>query len=206
MKQEWKKHEKELYGTKEDTALLTIPRQKYFTITGVGNPNEEDFSERVGVLYSLAYAVRMMPKSGFTPEGYNEYTVYPLEGIWECIDDTVTIDKSTLRYKIMIRQPDFVTEEVAQKAFEITRRKKPHRLLNDVVFEELEDGLCVQILHVGTYDDEPHSFHAMKEYMLRNHLERKTTSHREIYIMDARKSAPEKLKTILRYSVRYRIE
>ncbi|HEX3020957.1 MAG TPA: GyrI-like domain-containing protein [Lachnospiraceae bacterium] len=201
MKQEWKKHEKELYGTKEDTALLTIPKQKYFTITGVGNPNEEDFSERVGVLYSLAYAVRMMPKSGFTPEGYNEYTVYPLEGIWECIDDTVTIDKSTLRYKIMIRQPDFVTEEVVQKAFEITRRKKPHRLLNDVVFEEMEDGLSVQILHIGTYDDEPRSFDVMKEYMLRNHLERLTTSHREIYLVDARKAAPEKLKTILRYPV-----
>jgi hypothetical protein len=203
MKQEWKKHEKELYGTKEDTALLTIPNQKYFTITGVGNPNEEDFSERVGVLYSLAYAVRMMPKSGYSPDGYNEYTVYPLEGVWEGIDGAATIDKSTLRYKIMIRQPDFVTEEVVQKAFEIARRKKPHRLLDDVVFEEIEDGLCVQILHVGTYDDEPRSFDVMKDFMVKNHLERLTTSHREIYIVDARKAAPEKLKTILRYTVRY---
>lgn len=82
MKFEWRKHEKDLYLPKEKPVLVTVPKQKFFMISGKGNPNSEEFSEKIGVLYSLAYAVRMMPKQGFTPEGYFEYTVYPLEGIW----------------------------------------------------------------------------------------------------------------------------
>ena len=83
MKYEWKKDEKELYAPKELPTLITVPKYKYFTINGHGNPNSEEFSEKIGVLYSLAYAVRMMPKNGYTPEGYFEYTVYPLEGVWD---------------------------------------------------------------------------------------------------------------------------
>ncbi|NMA69602.1 MAG: hypothetical protein GX958_09315, partial [Desulfitobacterium sp.] len=153
------------------------------------------------VLYSLAYAVRMMPKQGYTPEGYFEYTVYPLEGVWDLTEKgrmEEKLNKDELLYTIMIRQPDFVTEDVMERAFAHVRKKKPHPLLDEVVFDTMEDGLSVQILHVGPYDDEPRSFKVMEEFMEAEGLERTTLRHREIYISDVRRVKPEKLKTVLR--------
>lgn len=199
MKHEWKKHEKDLYAPKQIARLLTVPNQKFFMIKGVGNPNDVDFAERIGVLYSLAYAVRMMPKSGYIPDGYFEYTVYPLEGIWKPCNVT---DKSTYVYTLMIRQPNFVIPEIAQKALEIATKKKPHPLLKETFFAEMEDGLSVQILHLGDYDNEPLSFAKIYAYMHANKLVRNATSHREIYLSDARKVNRDKLKTVLRYTVR----
>jgi len=199
MKYEWKKQEKGLYLPKDTPTVITIPKQKFFAIKGKGNPNEADFSERVSVLYSLAYAVRMMPKSGFTPDGYFEYTVYPLEGVWE---NTDVSDKGSFIYTIMIRQPDFVTAEISEKAFEITKRKKPHPLLAEAFFCEIEDGLSVQMLHNGDYDNEPVSFAKMQAFMSDGGLVRNSNNHREIYLSDATKTDRDKLKTVLRYSVR----
>ncbi|KAJ52672.1 hypothetical protein BD780_001598 [Clostridium tetanomorphum] len=199
MKHEWRKHEKELYAPKVTPQLLSVPKQKFFMIKGKGNPNDEDFSERIGVLYSLSYAVRMMPKSGFVPDGYFEYTVYPLEGIWEECDAS---DKSTFSYTIMIRQPDFITEDVVKRAFEIANVKKPNPLLKEVYYDEIEEGLSVQILHIGDYDDEPESFQKIIKFMNENNLERRGKTHREIYLSDARKVERNKLKTILRYMVK----
>ncbi|GFZ30021.1 hypothetical protein CSC2_05470 [Clostridium zeae] len=206
MKHEWKKQEKNLYLPKNKPDLVTVPKQKFFMIRGKGNPNDEDFAERIGVLYSLAYAVRMMPKQGYTPEGYFEYTVYPLEGIWDLTEEgrkSDTLNKDELLYTIMIRQPDFVTEEVVKKAFENVKKKKPHPLLEDVTFETMEDGLSVQMIHMGSYDDEPQSFEQMKEFIKENDLEITTLEHREIYISDARKTEKSKLKTVLRYRVHH---
>lgn len=168
-------------------------------IKGRGNPNDEDFSDRIGVLYSLSYAVRMMPKSGFVPNGHFEYTVYPLEGIWEECD---TSDKSTFSYTIMMRQPDFVTEDVVKKAFEIASVKKPNPLLKEAYYDEIEEGLSVQVLHIGDYDDEPESFEKIITYMKENKLQKRGKTHREIYLSDARKVERNKLKTILRYMVK----
>ncbi len=207
MKFEWKKQEKALYLPKEQPELITVPKQKFFMIKGKGNPNDEEFSEKIGVLYSLAYAVRMMPKQGYTPEGYFEYTVYPLEGLWDLTEEgrkAHTLIKDELVYTIMIRQPDFVTQEIADRAFESVRKKKPHPLLEEVTFESMEDGLSVQMLHVGSYDDEPQSFEQMKSFIEENKLEITTLVHREIYISDARKTEKSKLKTVLRYRVNYK--
>lgn len=208
MKHEWRKQEKNLYVPKQKPELITVPKQKFFMIKGKGNPNNKEFSEKVGVLYSLAYAIRMMPKQGYTPEGYFEYTVYPLEGIWDLTEEGKkldTLNKDELLYTIMIRQPDFVTKEVVDKAFENVRKKKPHPLLDKVTFDTLEDGLSVQMLHVGSYDDEPNSFEQMKAYIEENNLERATLVHREIYLSDARKVESAKLKTVLRYKVKSRV-
>ena len=205
MKYEWKKHEKNLYMPKQKPELITVPEQKFFMIKGKGNPNSEEFSEKIGVLYSLSYAVRMMPKSGYTPENYFEYTVYPLEGIWDLTEEGKkldTLNKDEFLYTIMIRQPDFVTEEVVKRAFESVIKKKPHPFLNDVIFDTMEDGLSVQILHVGPYDTEPQSFEEMDQFTKMNNLQRVSLTHREIYISDARKVEPEKLKTVLRYRVK----
>jgi len=207
MKFEWKKQEKDLYLPKEKPDLMTVPQQKFFMISGKGNPNDEEFSEKIGILYSLAYAVRMMPKQGYTPDGYFEYTVYPLEGIWDLTEEgkqSNTLNKDELLYTIMIRQPDFVTQEIVNKAFENVRKKKPHPLLDDVTFATMEDGLSVQTMHIGSYDNESQSFEKMKKFIKENNLEITTLRHREIYISDARKTEKSKLKTVLRYMVCYR--
>lgn len=207
MKFEWKKHAKELYMPNEKVELLTVPEFKFFMIKGKGNPNDEEFSEAIGVLYSLSYVVKMMPKSGFTPEGYFEYTVFPLEGIWDMTKKGKRegiLNKNEFLYTIMIRQPDFVTKEVAYKAIEIVKKKKPHLLLEDVVFDTIEDGLCIQKLHVGSYDHEPYSFAIMKRYCEENNLKRISENHREIYVSDVRKTEKDKLKTVLRYKVNFR--
>lgn len=208
MKYEWRKQEKDLYVPKQKPEIVTVPEQKFFMINGKGNPNNEEFAEKIGVLYSLAYAIIMMPKQGYTPEGYFEYTVYPLEGIWDLTEEgrkLDTLNKNELLYTIMIRQPDFVTKDIADKAFENVRKKKPHPLLNDVTFGTIEDGLSVQMLHVGSYDNEPQSFELMKEFIEKNNLERVFLQHREIYLSDARKVEPEKFKTVLRYMVKSKV-
>nr|BAE53713.1 hypothetical protein [[Clostridium] aminovalericum] [Anaerocolumna aminovalerica] len=204
MKHGYKKHEKELYCPKDTPHLLRVPKQKFFCIEGQGDPNKEDFTERVGVLYTLSYAVRMMPKNGFIPNGYFEYTVYPLEGIWDLTENgrnLTYLDKNELLYTIMIRQPDFVTDEVVKKAFEIAHKKKPDSLLKEAYFTEIEDGLSVQILHTGSYDTEPQSFGKMIDFIEQNNYKRRLLTHREIYLSDVRKTETSKLKTILRYTI-----
>lgn len=207
MKFEWKKHAKEFYMPNQEAELITIPEFKYFMLKGKGNPNDKEFSEAVGVLYSLSYAVKMMPKSGLTPEGYFDYTVFPLEGLWDISEkgkQENNLDKNEFIYTVMIRQPDFVTEEIAMKAIEIAKKKKTHPLLESVTFDSINDGLCVQMLHIGSYDDEPNSFARMREYCEQNNLNRSSKEHREIYISDARKTETYKLKTVLRYKVSWK--
>ncbi|WP_250674087.1 GyrI-like domain-containing protein [Paraclostridium ghonii] len=204
MKHEWRKREKEYYIPKEKPQLVEIPEFKFFTLKGKGNPNTEAFKECIGVLYSLSYAIRMMPKNGITPDGYFEYTVYPLEGVWDLTEQgrlNETLNKDELIYKLMIRQPDFVTEEIVKMAMEIVKKKKYHPLLEKVEFESIKDGLSVQMLHVGPYDDELRTFSFMKDFCIENNLEIKTLAHKEIYLSDFRKTEASKLKTVLRYLV-----
>ena len=204
MKHELRKHEKELYMPKAKPTLFTIPKQPFITIKGKGNPNQADFSDRIRVLYSIAYAIKMMPKKGYTPVGYMEYTVYPLEGVWDLTEEgrqSQVLNKDELLYTIMIRQPEFVTTEVFEKALNEVKKKKPHPLLDEVVFEEIEDGLSVQMLHVGPYDDELITFEKMKTFINEQNLTIVSLKHREIYLSDFRKVTPDKLKTVLRYRV-----
>ena len=204
MKHEWRKHEKSLYLPKATPDLVEVPAQKFFMINGQGNPNGEEFAERVKVLYSMAYAVRMIPKGGVTPPGYVEYTVYPLEGVWSLTEKgrkLKELNKDEFLYTIMIRQPEFVTKEVAQMALEKVMKKNPHPFLEQVYFQTSEESLNIQMLHIGPYDEEPKSFAKMDEFAQKNNLLRIEKEHREIYLSDARKAAPEKLKTVLRYRV-----
>ncbi len=206
MKHEWRKHEKDIYLPKSKPVVVDIPEFKFFTIEGEGNPNDAAFGEYIGVLYSLSYAVKMSPKKGLAPDGYRDYTVYPLEGVWDLNEEakknfTGILNKDDLVYKIMIRQPDFVSHEFASEIFEYTKIKKPHPLLNKVVFESITEGRCLQMLHIGSYDDESASFQIMEEFAKSNNLIRKCKTHHEIYLSDARKVEPEKLKTVLRFGV-----
>ncbi len=206
MKHEWKKNEKAFYLPRNKPEIITVPSFKYFTIHGQGNPNDEFFGEYIGVLYSLSYAIRMSHKSGFAPYNYYEYTVYPLEGVWDITEEAKRsssdiLDKNALVFDLMIRQPDFVTPELAREALDRTKKKKPHPFLENVQFSEIEDGLCVQMMHMGSYDDESSSFAQMEKYCAENGLFRKSKMHREIYISDVRKVSPNKLKTVLRFKV-----
>jgi hypothetical protein len=206
MKHEWRKHEKQYYLPKNQPEYIHIPKFKFFTISGKGNPNDDFFADYIGVLYSLAYALRMSPKKGSTPEGYFDYTVYPLEGVWDISEEAKnrgsdSYTKDDFVFTLMIRQPDFLTEAFAGKLIDETKRKKPHALLDQIKFEQIEDGACIQMMHLGSYDSEPESFLLMEAYAKAQKLNRHTKKHREIYLNDARKTAPEKLKTILRFQV-----
>ena len=143
----------------------------------------------------------MLPKKGIIPDGYFDYTVFPLEGIWEKEDESEPLNKDKLIYTIMIRQPDFVTNEIAETVIESVKNKNPHALLDKVKFEKISDGMCVQMLHIGSYDDEQISFEQMDIFCNENSLKRVSNKHREIYISDAKKVEKSKLKTVLRYSV-----
>ena len=205
MKHEWRKQEKNLYIPKQKAELIEVPSQKFFAIKGKGNPSGEEFTKKIEVLYMLSYAVRMMHKTEFIPEGYFEYTVYPLEGVWDLSKkgrELETLDKNELIYTIMIRQPEFVTQDVVDRAFDIARSKKKGNIyLEDAQFIEMKDGLSVQMMHIGSYDNEAETFAKMKEYINENNLEIKTLVHREIYLSDVRSVEEGRLKTVLRYKV-----
>ena len=202
MKQEWKKVHKDLYGIKAQPVLLDVPEQSFIMLDGEGNPNAVDFSERVGALYSLAYAVKMNYKKSAAGQTVDDFAVYPLEGVWrQKTASADKLDKDNLAYTIMIAQPDFITLEMWQDALAKTRIKKPNPLYEEVRFERMADGKSVSILHVGRFDDEPASFAKMDNFCQEHGLRRSDDTHREIYLNNANRTAPEKLKTILRYEV-----
>lgn len=204
MKHEWKKQEKALYGAKTVPALIIVPRQSYIMISGKGNPNEEDFSNRVAALYSLAYAIKMGYKADAANktaiEQVQDFSVYPLEGVWKQKQDDALV-KEKLEYTIMIRQPDFITENMVSAALEIVKKKKPNPLYGEIYFDSMQDGKCIEILHIGAFDEEPASFEKMAQFAEKNGLKRDESCHREIYLNNANRVEKSKLKTILRYSV-----
>lgn len=133
-----------------------------------------------------------------------DYTVYPLEGVWDINDEAKktyngVLDKDTLVYDLMIRQPDFLSTEYVDKIVKETKLKKPNPLIDEIKFLEIEEGPCIQMLHLGSYDNEPDSFRQMEAFADEHDLKRKSLLHREIYLSDARKVAAEKLKTVLRF-------
>ena len=180
MKQEWKKVHKDLYGIKAQPVLLDVPEQSFIMLDGEGNPNAADFSERVGALYSLAYAVKMNYKKSAAGQTVDDFAVYPLEGVWrQKTAGAEKLDKDNLAYTIMIAQPDFITPEMWQDALAKTRIKKPNPLYEEVRFERMAGGKSVSILHVGRFDDEPASFAKMDNFCQEHGLRRSDETHRE---------------------------
>ena len=204
MKYEWRKQEKTLYGVKQAPIIVEVPKQKFIVVKGKGNPNEVDFSDRISALYSLAYAIKMLFKDVMKNKTDNEitdFTVYPLEGLWEKVNGA-ELDKNKLEYTLMIKQPDFITQEIFTKALEDVKKKKSNVLYDEMSFIEIEEGKSIQILHVGSYDDEPKSFEQMNEFARKRDLTRIGDFHKEIYLSNKNRTSEEKQKTILRYTVR----
>ena len=202
---EWRKELKKLYVTKKEPVKIEVPKMKFFTVKGSGNPNtSKQFKENIEILYSLSYAIRMMHKKGITPEGYFEYTVFPLEGHWDLDEEGRKLDyldKDHFVYKLMIRQPDFVTEDLFQYALTSVKEKNAKLNLDTVKFENIADGLSVQAMHLGSFDTEPDTFTLMEQFCSKNNLKRIEKTHKEIYITDARRTPPERSKTVLRFKV-----
>jgi hypothetical protein len=204
------KADKKLYKPGTEPEIVQVPAMAFFEISGAGRPDSRIFSEHIGVLYSLAYAVRMSPKNGLALPGYHEFTVYPLEGIWDLSEAGKkdvnpegfgVLDKSQLVYRLMIRQPSFVDEQVLPAIVEHAKRKMPGPWLDQVRLTRLEEGLCVQMTHIGPYDSEPASFDRMQAFCAKNGLHRRDHTHREIYMSDPRKTSPDALRTVLRWMV-----
>tara|TARA_B100000809_G_C14931043_1_gene456927 strand:+ start:57 stop:689 length:633 start_codon:yes stop_codon:yes gene_type:complete len=204
-KHEWRKKEKALYLPKNKPEVIDIPEFKFITIEGEGSPADSVFTDYIGALYSLAYTIKMMPKKmDRQPKGYFDFTVYPLEGVWDINDKAKAnfkgrINKEDLVYKLMIRQPDFVSENFYSEMLEVAKEKKKNPLLEQINFERLSEGRCVQMLHLGPFEDEPASFEIMEDFAKSEGVVRLSKMHREIYLSDPRKVAPEKLKTVLRF-------
>jgi len=207
MKHEWKKLEKNFYFPNVVPEKIVVPKFHFYTIQGEGNPNDDNFADYISVSFSLSYAIKMgLNSQEKVIENYNDYAVYPLEGVWDMNEEAKRngdgkLDKNALVYKLMIRQPSFITADFAAENIELTKKKKPHALLDQVRFEMIEEGSCVQMLHMGSYDKEPQSFKLMEQFAEEQQLKRKSLTHHEIYLSDARKTIPERLRTILRFQV-----
>ncbi|MCJ8014845.1 GyrI-like domain-containing protein [Paenibacillus sp. KQZ6P-2] len=202
-KVDYKKDFKQLYMAKTHPEIVEVPRMPFFIVSGSGDPNGEEFAKATEALYSMSYAVRMSYKSENVPVGYYEYTVFPLEGVWDLIDySKPSTDKSNFKYTLMIRQPDFLTVEGFERFLGQTKQKRSNPYLDRVRFEYLEDGLNCQMMHLGSFDDEPESFARMEAYCAEHGFIRASKIHREIYLSDPRKTEPSKLKTVLRFHVK----
>ncbi|XID94061.1 GyrI-like domain-containing protein [Paenibacillaceae bacterium WGS1546] len=202
-KVDYRKDFKTLYVPKTAPEIVEVPRMPFFMVDGSGDPNGEAFAKATEALYSLSYAVKMSYKSDDVPAGYYDYTVFPLEGVWDLLDRSKpATDKTNLKYTIMIRQPDFLTEQGFERFLEQTKRKKPNLFLEKVRFEQASDGRCCQMMHIGSFDDEPASFARMEAFCTEHGFIRASKIHREIYLSDPRKTEPARLKTVLRFPVR----
>ena len=206
MKHEWKKKEKELYLPPTQPVYIDVPELNFITIKGEGNPGGEMFATHVATLYAMAYGIKMSPKKDINIPGYFDFTVYPLEGIWDLTEEAKkkyngSFNKDDLVYTLMIRQPEFVDIKHFNIIKEMLTEKKKDLPIPDVQLEQIKDGPCIQMMHIGSYDDEPASFAKMEEFARLEAYSRTSKTHREIYISDARRVSPEKLKTVLRFKV-----
>ena len=205
---DYKKEYKEFYMPKDRPSIVSVPPMNYIAVRGKGDPNQEDgeYKQAIGLLYGIAYTIKMSKKGDHQIEGYFDYVVPPLEGFWwqDGVEGVDYTHKETFNWISVIRLPDFVTREDFEWAIsEATKKKKED--FSKVEFFTYEEGLCVQCMHLGPYDDEPATVEKMHAYMTEQGYELDIDSdrlHHEIYLSDARKVAPEKLKTVIRHPVK----
>lgn len=205
---DYKKEYKEFYMPKNKPGIVEVPTMNYIAVRGEGDPNAEnsEYKESIGLLYGIAFTIKMSKKGDYRIDGYFDFVVPPLEGLWwqEDTDDIDYTHKENFKLISMIRLPDFVTREDFNWAIEEATRKKKIDF-SKVEFLTYDEGLCVQCMHIGSYDDEPATIKLMHEYAAAEGYELDITDkrlHHEIYLSDARKVAPEKLKTVIRHPIK----
>ena len=207
---DFKKEYKEYYMPKNTPEIVNVPKANYLAVRGKGDPNEEDgaYQKAISVLYAVAYTLKMSYKTDYKIKGYFEYVVPPLEGFWwqDSIDGIDYAEKSAFNWISVIRLPDFVSENDFQWAVG-TATKKKKLDCSSCEYLTIDEGLCVQIMHSGAFDDEPATVALMDSYLAENGYVNgfsETRLHHEIYLSDARKVAPEKWKTVIRHPIRKR--
>ena len=205
---DFKKEYKEFYLPKDKPEIVTVPQANYIAVRGTGNPNEEggSYQQAIGVLYAVAYTLKMSYKTDYRIEGFYDYVVPPLEGFWwqDGINGVDYSQKDAFNWISVIRLPDFITIENFRWAVETAQKKKKIDC-SSAEFLTIDEGLCVQIMHNGPFDDEPATVAMMDEYIKQNGYVNDFSDkrlHHEIYMSDARKVAPEKWKTVIRHPIR----
>ena len=205
---DFKKEYKEFYLPKNRPEIVTVPRANYIAVRGQGDPNAEGgaYQQAIGVLYALAYTLKMSYKTDYRIQGFYDYVVPPLEGFWrqEGVEGIDYGNKAAFQWTSVIRLPDFVTEKDLAWAVE-TAEKKKKLDCSAAAFLTVDEGLCVQILHLGPFDEEPASVALMDAYIREqgyvNDLSEQR-QHHEIYLSDARKVEPARWKTVIRHPIR----
>ena len=210
---DYKKEYKDLYLPKAKPAIIDVPEMAFVAVEGKGNPNVEggEYQQAVGILYAIQYTIKMSKMGNNKPDGYFDYVVPPLEGLWwfEGNAKTPPKDKSKFNWLSMIRLPEFVNKKIFEWACkEVTTKKKLDT--SKAKFFKFKEGLCVQCMHIGSYDDEPRTLKLMDEFIKANGLTHDINDvrrhdarrHHEIYLSDPRKCDVSKIKTVLRVPVR----
>ncbi len=207
---DFKKEYKEFYMPPKKPSIVTVPKMNYIAVRGQGDPNpeESEYKQAIGLLYGIAFTIKMSKMGSHKIDGYFDYVVPPLEGFW-WQEGVIGVDysrKDDFNWISVIRLPDFVTREDFEWAVEEATKKKKTDF-SKVEFFTYNEGLCVQCMHIGPYDDEPATVELMHKYMEEQGYELDITDermHHEIYLSDARKVAPEKLKTVIRHPIKKR--
>lgn len=205
---DYKKEYKEFYMPPKKPTIVTIPSMNYLAVRGKGDPNTPDgeYKQAIGLLYAIAFTIKMSKKSGRQIEGYFDYVVPPLEGFWwqDGVEGVDYAHKEDFNWISLIRLPDFVTMSDFDWAInEATSKKKTD--FSKVEFLTYDEGLCIQCMHVGRYDDEPATVRLMHEFIDQEGYTLEISDkrfHHEIYLSDARRVAPEKLKTVIRHPIK----
>ena len=206
---DYKKEHKEFYMPKNKPGIVKIPKMNYIAVRGKGNPNDEnsEYKDSIGLLYAIAFTIKMSYKGTYKIDGYFEYVVPPLEGFWWQEGNRNGIDynsKDKFNFISIIRLPDFVTKKDFEWAVqEATKNKKQD--FSKVEFLTYDEGMCVQCMHIGSYDNEPITIDLMHKYMRENGYELDITNsryHHEIYLSDPRRCDVSKLKTVIRHPIK----
>lgn len=205
---DFKKEYKNLYQPKNKPEIIDIPRMKFIAVQGTGDPNEVDgaYSQAVESLYTIAYTLKMSYKGDYKIDGFFEYVVPPLEGFWwqEGVEGVDLSDKASFSWISVIRIPDFIKENDVDWAIQQAGLKKK-KDFSHVIYKEIEEGLCVQMMHIGPFDTEKETLGLMRQYLEREGYVEDFSEgrmHHEIYLSDIRKVSPDKWKTVLRHPVK----
>ena len=209
---DYKKAFKAYYQPSTQPGIIDVPEMTFIAVDGSGNPNtSEEYRIALETLYGLTYTIKMSKMNATQPQGYFEYKVFPLEGLWwfqdqrELSGSLSTDDKAALKWRSMICQPEFVNEAVLEFAKAVLVKKRPALDLSNALLVKFQEGLCVQCMHIGPYDTEATTIATMTQFALdQGYVEdlSETRGHHEIYLGDPRRTAPEKLKTVIRHPIR----
>lgn len=211
---DFKKKDKDLYLPKTEPVEVLVPKMNFIMVDGKGNPNDKDgeYPKAIEILYALSYTIKMNKEIRKEVEGYFDYVVPPLEGLWWLQDDDMDFSKKDKYiWTSMIRQPEFVTKEIFDFACNEVKKKKPNLDVSKARFEVFNEGLCVQCMHIGPFDEEYKTTEKIDKYIKENNLmndicgvneDGKIRRHHEIYLSDIRRVNVEKMKTVIRHPVR----